>query len=104
MKTHTHTPGPWLARQSGGSHVSIEKISDGIRSVIAETYYFKLAEEHGGGYSANARLIAAAPDLLAALVDMVEQFGHYCEHTEDEKEIQTLIMARAAISKAEGRE
>jgi hypothetical protein len=41
-------------------------------------------------------------ELLAALKEMVEQFGHYCEHTEDAKEIETLIKACAAIAKAEG--
>ena len=98
MKTHTHTPGPWVARQIGGSHVSIEKTSDGIRSVIAETYYAKLADEHGGGYSANAQLIAAAPELLQALKELCAD-----KYLADPINADRMKNARAAICKAEGR-
>ena len=96
MKTE-HTKGPWVARQIGGSHVSIEKVSNGIRSVIAETCYFKLADEHGGEYSANARLISAAPELLAALKELCAD-----KYLADPINADRMKNARAAISKAEG--
>lgn len=46
---------------------------------------------------ANARLIAAAPDLLAALKAMDDAFSHYCEGDPSEDEIAALQQARAAL-------
>lgn len=62
----THTPGPWTisnaiktAINSSGKHVAMVNFGIGISN-----------EEH----NANVALIAAAPDLLAAL-EAVEWFG-----------------------------
>jgi hypothetical protein len=60
-------------------------------------YYGPTAAER-----AAMRLADAAPDLLAALEEMLNQFGHYCEHTEDAAEIAAQAKARAAIAKAKG--
>jgi hypothetical protein len=94
MSTQKHTPGPW--------HVGFKPgpIVYGLQGEQVANLFEPLidAEEN----KANARLIACAPELLEALKEMAEQFSHYCEHTEDAKEIETLIKARAAISKAEG--
>jgi hypothetical protein len=49
---------------------------------------------------ANARLIAAAPDLLAALQGMIEYFVDYS--WDDYSDTETLQAARAAIAKATG--
>lgn len=46
----------------------------------------------------NARLIAAAPDLLAALKAMLNRYGDKTEHPF----CDASISARAAIAKAEG--
>jgi hypothetical protein len=50
---------------------------------------------------ADARLIAAAPDLLAALIRMDEEFGtqNYTKSADD-----VVTMAQAAIKKATGGE
>ena len=49
---------------------------------------------------ANARLIAAAPDLLAALKEMLVEF----EPPDDYADMSdAVILARAAIEKVEGR-
>jgi hypothetical protein len=48
----------------------------------------------------HARLIAAAPELLAALQSMDDAFSHYCEGDPSEDEVEALEMARAAIFKA----
>ena len=48
------------------------------------------------------RVRDAAPDLLAALEEMLNQYGHYCEHTEDPAEVEAQENARAAIAKAGG--
>jgi hypothetical protein len=68
-----HTPGPWLARKEVGSHRLVLMPNDRIeivggehRGLIAAMY----AENWMGAPrqdEANARLIAAAPELLAAL-------------------------------------
>jgi hypothetical protein len=47
---------------------------------------------------ANARLIAAAPDLLAALIGMMNRYGDKTEHPF----CDSSISARAAIAKAKG--
>ena len=59
----THTPGPWTARREGGTwYVEVGRDQD----------YFDICELFGGGdkMEANARLIAAAPELLDALKDL----------------------------------
>ena len=57
-----HTPGPWIISQPTGYNDSgaIEQIGTGF--VIASDIFGKSKEET----EANARLMAAAPDLLAA--------------------------------------
>ena len=60
----THTRGPWTARKEGGTwYVEVSRDQD----------YFDICELFGGGIKmeANARLIAAAPDLLEALKDSI---------------------------------
>ena len=62
-----HTPGPWLIDfcDAGGFYVYVEPTVDmGATATIVSrgAWGHKAAESH-----ANARLIAAAPELLAAL-------------------------------------
>lgn len=83
MKTQ-HTPGPWEVR---GGNV-IENPS-GVN--IAKAWMTDGEEE-----CANARLIAAAPDLLKALIDVMSDPYFSKAPTRYEH-------ARAAIAKAEGR-
>ena len=64
-KHATHTPGPWYAH---GTKVSKWETQDEIDfhgdEVIAET-----------GFNANARLIAAAPEMLDALKNVKRALG-----------------------------
>ena len=88
-----HTPGPWKEISFGGT---------------LETYYCYIANPEGKYVAAvvkrvDARLITAAPDLLAALLEMVQDkedgpFFHEDEHGEG----STLRNARTAIAKARG--
>jgi hypothetical protein len=85
-----HTPGPWSVAIGDGCFV-VETNDAFIRFVI-----------HGSnqeGDEANARLIAAAPELLQAAKDFVEWFE--CSRIGD-KPIAELSHARAAIAKATG--
>ena len=77
-----HTPGPW-------------KLVD-RDSVLIPIAPYEWAEAYGGT-EANARLIAAAPDLLEALKGMLLHMGM----DEDEWNKPTFDHARAAIAKAE---
>lgn len=57
----------------------------------------------GGGYHLhNANLISAAPDLLEALSEVMAQYDSFIGY-EDGLEDSTILKARAAIAKAEGR-
>ena len=61
METATHTPGPWYW----------DKVSTGhCRHVVVDSEGFTIANPSPMG-EADARLIAAAPDLLAALQRLV---------------------------------
>lgn len=81
-----HTPGPWTATPSG-------LITAGQRGLhIAQTATTGM----GHAADANARLIAAAPDLLAALLEYVERH----ESEGNPEGMPEYEQARAAITKA----
>jgi hypothetical protein len=81
MKMKKHTPGPWHAFpvHSRGANSSIGPISsyqirDEHHNIIARTSIY--GQDAGwaevvGCVEANAKLVAAAPDLLAALEEVV---------------------------------
>lgn len=64
-----HTPGPWKVGNwyDGRLAVVVADVSD--YSIVAELTAGKRAHE------SNARLIAAAPDLLEALEEMDQEYG-----------------------------
>jgi len=50
----------------------------------------------------NAWLIAAAPDLLAALEEMTAMFADHAQYDDEGHETAAIAMARTAIAKAKG--
>jgi len=84
----SHTPGPWI--RSASLAIWRDRGATMVASVLCDSVSEPSIEE-----VANACLIAAAPDLLAALKDWVEE-----PFRVDWKRIDA---ARAAITKAEGR-
>ena len=95
-----HTPGPWVASQ--GTETEPERWT-----VVAENgppWWIAVVENGQPGDSleteaATARLIAAAPELLEALIELVSMTeGLVSMDTGD------LPQARAAIAKATGKE
>ena len=102
-----HTPGPWKLNTDGDTGMNDSGcILDSIGHVIITDIYgtFKNGRTTGEA-EANARLIAAAPDLLAALEELVQasydsvngkQYAPY--HVEE------LGRATVAIAKARGGE
>lgn len=81
-----HTPGPW--RRGTGSDAN--RVFDSQGRIVAERT----------GY-ADGHLIAAAPDLLAALHNLADTSRAYLAHM-DAEDITALEIARIAIAKAEG--
>lgn len=89
MSDTKHTPGPWHE----GSHRQVVA-GEGIKTgTICEVWSWMGIEEA----DANQKLIAAAPDLLDALVDAVR----YAQGG-DVLHPAALSRARAAITKATG--
>ena len=89
--TTKHSPGPW-AFQEHGSLILVARTGSSqcaVAHVQVNTY-----KDEG---MHNARLIAAAPDLLSALVEAVDLI-----ETISPMEGDTLRRARAAIAKAVG--
>ena len=105
-KPQAHTPGPWYADTMGYPSIinagNTENPKPGCIVCIIEdpagpnTYTSKNDRTN----AANARLIAAAPDLLAVASALVNFNNADNPMTEDELQ----SMASAAITKAEGRE
>ena len=94
MTQATHTPGPWLAYPSNEPMQTNVGLPD---SAIGHAIAFGNSQEEA---DANARLIAAAPDLLTALehllADAIALGIHQSEYS------GVVIEARAAIGKATG--
>lgn len=95
-----HTPGPWNRSWVYGALRHINK------NVDDDVFLFEPVPE--GEETPNVRinpadadLIAAAPDLLAALKGMLDIYGEL--HAQfDVGDCQQTLDARAAIAKAEG--
>ena len=98
--TATHTPGPWHyafepRRRSGGTVAFIFE-ADGTKVAKLLTTYNTTAHS---ALPANVRLIASAPDLLAALQWALEQI----EDDLDPDNQAALASAQAAIARATGK-
>lgn len=96
MTTYEHTPGPWFVRKidlyEGGEGVEVVAV-DGEVICNNQTYYPQELDPR------NASLIAAAPELLEALQNMVRLY--YSEDRQDAPG-QYARAAVAAIAKATG--
>lgn len=100
-----HTPGPWIgAGPSFGdplpryTTVIVTEWEESDNLVICELPF----NHHDDENEANARLIAAAPELLEALKALIENVGSCICYDESERECKAWAMAEAAIAKAEG--
>ena len=98
-----HTPAPWLiewnAAQGGEGHYITDSNDMGELSRIAAVLFHDDAD---GETRANARLIAAAPELLAALeTAYMALIGYLPAHRNDVTDA-AIGAARAAITKAKG--
>ena len=99
MDKQTHTPGPW---DWDGYIITAD--AGNPRQPIATVNQF-LPEFRAEG-AANARLIAAAPELLAALKGLVGEINNLVEEgtLPDGAYVHpSMVAAKNAIAKAEGR-
>jgi hypothetical protein len=97
--TIKHTPGPWaIELPAPGSENPAWILGPEEQGIARVSLWRGLGREQA---EANAALMAAAPDLLAAL----KQALNYIENTEKEfgETYGCGNAARAAITKAEGR-
>lgn len=88
-----HTPGPWKAHPTGLARSGLPEYQihwSDIGECVAEVV-------HG---TADAQLIAAAPDLLEALKDVMRVW--HGETTSTSEDWDAAQKARAAIAKATG--
>lgn len=89
-----HTRGPWHTGHNVYGHSQLAVMTDHA-VLVAEVVDWPLEEVT----ESNARLIAAAPDLLAACEWLISAIG---EGSRDEHMIYAKEQARAAIAKARG--
>ena len=98
-----HTPGPWTVYDDSNDGKT-NRIEIAARGKTVARIYQSVPEED----LPNARLIAAAPDLLEALVELSESFvDTYFDDPRSDEEIDGHQefwenKARAAIAKATG--
>lgn len=92
-----HTPGPWVIGQSGDLDTPIFcNGKDAINVFAGETGQLQA--------EANARLIAAAPEMLEALERIIDQIDSTTSRVSNNYELlhAILIGARTAVAKAKG--
>jgi hypothetical protein len=100
MKRGRHTPGPWFAV---GYQVEIE--SETVADICTtNAHLFGQPGLHDDARAmANARLIAAAPEMLATLEALVISHRALCNSPEwDEQDEAEQAQARAIIAYAKG--
>ena len=104
-----HTPGPWTSYPCNLERYSQVITANGAMVQIAmtkEVYGDRRTYEPYEETTANARLIAAAPDLLESLRAFVSPWdGDSVEEIESQSGLATSVrieQARAAIAKATG--
>jgi hypothetical protein len=94
-----HTPGPW--KVADRFYILMD---DEVACEVAKVCDENIDDDMLGQCDADARLIAASPDLLAACHKLIDSDAAV---EEDERKHQLLLaklLAAAAIAKAEGRE
>ena len=93
-----HTPGPWQVNSNDPLHVCD---ADGESRGCSPIAFVQVGNDGRWTAKANARLIAAAPDLLEALNEAFRAFAH-----DEDGPVwadSTIAKARAAIRAATGK-
>lgn len=112
-----HTPGPWAAKAGATSYPECDDVdcyvavlSPAGREVVSLYERYSLRPDDRGCWEADARLIAAAPDLLEALEGLLgnAEIARLHLHATEEAMLvgsalfDTIQQARDAIHRATG--
>lgn len=101
-RTSQHTPGPWFIAHDGSAAVAAEP------DIIIETndrhiaFCFGIGPNNDTQAVADYHLIAAAPELLDALKDIVRQFEKSRVMVGPDLADSIRVFGKQAIAKAEG--
>ncbi len=102
MKQLKHTPGPWVVEKSA---TVFEIFSGDATTLVATSRRSLLSSKMDESAEANARLIAAAPELLEALkacADVLSVFVQDGTSAQDSVVDKILKQSIEAIAKATG--
>lgn len=102
----SHTPGPWRADTDVHGRKDIVAYirprESGFLAAVVERNDL-MDKTMGGSSEANARLIAAAPELLEALQTLIDLGSHDTVFGEAVRVTKAYAQAVAAVAKAEGK-
>ena len=96
-----HTPGPWLAASKPSSVVGLPVVATRTGRSVASVSFFALGQQfsnHDAESQANAKLIAAAPDLFEACAGVWAALAD----TDDPRLAAIAKECDAALTKARG--
>ena len=103
MKTK-HTPGPWQVMDFGRNDVRIAAPSDPVEPGCYVAQMFDWAHNFRDEQNANANLISAAPEMLAAGKHLAVKLAEvYRDAGQNPAKCQAISDWMAAIAKAEGK-
>ena len=99
MKEFKGTPGPWRVSEKHGDLIDIRHNDNGIGAISLNLAHVVARQSWSKEAEANAKLIAAAPELLEALQKLLRKA--YKQNWNDAYPEETQS-AQAAINKALG--
>jgi len=98
-----HTPGPWIVDGYAPDRILI----GGIAYALVENFWNENPSQFGSPKPSDVRLIAAAPELLAALKDAYDALDYAQAQVDSDADRMHLTRCRRKIApiiaKAEGR-
>jgi hypothetical protein len=97
MTQMKHTPGPWEDNDAGLIYGQVSDDND-VAPFVSDVCDSPL--EYSGQEKANARLIAAAPEMFAALELCEDVLAELARLDDGTPSISALHAARAALAKA----
>ena len=102
MSTTKHTPGPWRVSTANPLQVNTDKGGDSVGVAESQKYNAPNTFCDPNEAEANAKLIAAAPELLEALDGLLLTVGMTAFKHEGQRAVlqEACDIARAAIAKA----
>ena len=103
MSETKHTPGPWETDRNNVHLTQIATIHQCLNNDWVEVWSPNALGASEEEMEANARLIAAAPDLLAALESIASMYDYEAACGDLASRLyEATCLARAAIAKATG--